>query len=62
MLSSVHSGFAMLPLATFTDKKTVEHMIERIESSRISLEQAMGTKRLDLLRKWFDDPDHVQLE
>ncbi|KAJ3487694.1 hypothetical protein NLI96_g3355 [Meripilus lineatus] len=62
MLSSVHSGFAMLPLAMFTDKKTVKTMIEKIESSRSALEQTMGHKRLEFLRKWFDDPNHVQLE
>lgn len=62
MLSSVHSGFAMLPLKTFIDDEGITKLKQRIQSSRSELEETIGSKRLDLLEKWFDDPNHVQLE
>ena len=55
-------GFAMLPLETYTSDEEITKLKQSIHSSRSKLEGSIGSKRLALLEKWFDDADHVQFE
>lgn len=66
-LTSIHSGFAFIPVNKFIpDSKDVEKLEQLVENERVSFyKEDLGEgrkKQFDLLKEWFGSEKHAWTE
>ena len=60
--SSTNSAYAFAPLRSFVSFEEADGLVATFLTDKAATASDLGSARDELLKKWFDHPDHAQIE